>query len=112
MTDMDEERIKSLIKWWEETDTQGMDVTRYLFAPLMEAFGDDIDEILEYFNSMDVDDLDTISGCFEDIYEKFMTDEVYDALGKLKEKIEKESMRTKAFREREGIEVDDTNFGK
>ena len=101
MTDMDEERIKSLIKWWEETDTQGMDVTRYLFDPLMEAFGDDIDEILEYFKVMDVDDLDTISGCFEDIYGKFTTDEVWDALEKLEEKIEKESTRAKASEEGE-----------
>lgn len=36
---------------------------------------------------MDVDDLETISGIFEDIYGKFMTDEVWDALEALEEKL-------------------------
>ena len=112
---MDTNRIEAFVESLRTGDgwmLYEIDSDRYFVNPLMEAFGDDVDEILAYLNEMDVDDLDTISGCFEDIYEKFMTDEVYDALGKLKEKIEKESMRTKAFREREGIEVDDTNFGK
>ena len=28
--DMDENRIESLVKWWKETDTQGMDIGKHL----------------------------------------------------------------------------------
>lgn len=84
---MDESRIESLIKWWKETDTQGMDTGKHLINPLMEAFGEDVDEILACLNQMEIEDLREISGIFEEIYRKFMTDEVYNALGKLEEKI-------------------------
>ena len=84
---MDKNRIETLIKWWKETDTQGMNITKYFIDPLMEAFGEDVEEILAYLNTMEVDDLEEISGCFEEIYGKFMTDEVYDALEELEEKI-------------------------
>ena len=42
---MDEKRIESLVKWWKETDTQGMDIGKHLINPLMEAFGEDADAI-------------------------------------------------------------------
>lgn len=84
---MDKKEIESLIKWWKETDTQGMDIGKYLFNPLMEAFGDDVEEILAYLNEMETEDLAIISGCFEEIYGKFLTDEVYDALEELENKI-------------------------
>lgn len=84
---MDKNRIESLIKWWNETDTQGMDITKYLINPVMEAFGDDVSEIIDYLNEMEPRDLEVIYGCFEEIYSKFMTDEVYDALGELEDKI-------------------------
>ena len=60
---------------------------RDFFEPIMEALGDDISAIFEYLNDMDVDDLETISGIFEDIYGKFMTDDVWDALEILEEKL-------------------------
>ena len=84
---MDENRIESLIKWWRETDTQGMDIVKHLINPLMEAFGEDVDAILSYLDKMEVEVLREISGCFESIYRKFMTDDVYNALGELEDKI-------------------------
>ena len=84
---MDEKEIESLIKWWKNTDTQGMDIDKHLINPLMEAFGDDADEIIAYLDDMDVEDLDLISGCFEAIYGKFTTDEVYEVLGELEDKL-------------------------
>ena len=60
-----------------------------------------MEEILAYLNEMDVDDLDEIEGCFEYIYGKFMTDEVWEALERLEEKIDRESTRMKEFRKRE-----------
>lgn len=85
--DMDQNRIVSLIKWWKETDTQGMDIIKYLINPLMTAFGDNEDEILAYLDEVEPEDLEIISGCFEEIYKKFPTNEVYKALGELESKI-------------------------
>lgn len=84
---MDEKRIESLIQWWREADTQGMDSMKHLITPLMEAFGEDAAAILAYLEKMEVEDLREISGCFESIYRKFMTDDVYNALGELEDKI-------------------------
>lgn len=84
---MDENRIESLVKWWQETDTQGMDIGKHLINPLMEAFGEDADAILAYLDKMELEDLKVISGCFECIYCRFKTDAVYEALGKLEDKI-------------------------
>lgn len=84
---MDKNKIESLIKWWKETDTQGIPYVKYFIEPLMKAFGDDVDEILEYLDNMDVKDLDFISGAFEYIYGKFTTEDVWDALEKLEQKI-------------------------
>lgn len=61
-------------------------MVKLLINPVMDALGDDIEEILKYLNSMDVDDLIVISGCFEFLYKKFTTDEVWGALGKLEAK--------------------------
>lgn len=84
---MDKNRIESLIKWWKETDTQGVDIVKHLINPLMEAFGDDESEIIAYLNQMEPEDLEVISGSFEDIYRKFPSDEMYDALGELEDKM-------------------------
>ena len=85
--DLDDNILESLIKWWRETDTQGMDIVKHLIDPLMEAFGEDVDAILSYLDKMEVEVLREISGCFESIYRKFTTDEVYNALGELEDKI-------------------------
>ena len=87
MSNVDKQKVESLVKWWMETDTQGMDVDKYLITPLMESFGEDVAEILEYLDAMDEESLLAISGCFEDIYRKFTTDEVWDALETLEQKI-------------------------
>ena len=91
--EIDANRIEELVKWFRTHDGRvlcSMDIDKYFVNPLMEAFGDDVDEILAYLNEMDVDDLDEISGCFEDIYGKFMTEGVWEALEKLEKKIDEE----------------------
>lgn len=82
---MDKNKIESLIEWRKKSET--IDDVKYFIEPLMKAFGDDVDEILKYLNNMDVEDLDFISGTFEYIYGKFTTEDVWDALGKLEQKI-------------------------
>lgn len=77
---IDVAKIEELINWWLSIDTQGMDVEKYLLTPVMEALGDDIDEIFDFLNAMEPEDLLVISGCFEDIYRKFMTEDVWDGL--------------------------------
>ncbi len=89
MVKMDEEKVKSIIE--EGRDNYEvvfcLDCEKYFYEPLMEAFGDDVEEILSYLDKLDEETLDFISGCFEYIYGKFMTDEVWNALEKLEEKI-------------------------
>ena len=87
---MNKKEIENLIKWWKNTDTQGMDIVKHLISPIMDAFGDDENAILAYLNDMGVEDLGLIFGCFEAIYGKFTTAEVYEALGKLEDKLNNE----------------------
>ncbi len=101
---MDTNRIEALVESLRTGDgwmLYEIDSDKYFVNPLMEAFGDDVDEILAYLNEMDADDLNEIEGIFEEIYGKFMTDEVYEALGKLEEKIDRESTRMKESRKKE-----------
>ncbi len=87
---MDTNRIKKLLEWEKTEDAHvlmDVDCDKFFFNPLLESFGDDINEILKYLNNMDIEELDRISGVFENIYEKFMTDDVYDALEKLGNKL-------------------------
>ncbi|MBQ9140225.1 MAG: hypothetical protein IJX63_00335 [Lachnospiraceae bacterium] len=65
-----------------------MDIEKYLLSKVMKAFENaDVIEILSFLDSLPVCDLLVISGCFESIYAKYMTGDVYEALGKLEEKI-------------------------
>lgn len=103
---MDMNKIEELVerlRTGDGWDLYEIDSEKYFVKPFMEAFGDDVSEILAYLGKMDVDDLDEIKGIFENIYGRFMTDEVYNALGNLEEKINRESTRMKAFRERESL---------
>ena len=85
---INKEEIIQLINWWRNTDTQGMDIEKYLLSKVMKAFENaDVIEILSFLDSLPVCDLLVISGCFESIYAKYMTEDVYEALGKLEEKI-------------------------
>ncbi len=87
---MDTNRLEELVKWFRTHDGKvlcEMDWNKYFVMPLMEAFGENVSEILVYLDKMKVEDLRTISGVFEDIYRKFMTDDVYNALGELEDKI-------------------------
>jgi hypothetical protein len=85
---MDKKEVKELIEWKKDVGMEYCDIDKDFFNPLMTAFGDDVNEILDYLNEMDIDDLDEISGIFEDIYGKFMTEEVWNALEALEKKIE------------------------
>lgn len=84
---MKKEEIIQLINWWKDTDTQGMDIEKYLLSKVMNALGNDVEEILSFLDALPVCDLEIISGCFENIYAKFMTEDVYIALGNLENKI-------------------------
>lgn len=55
---MDKEEIFKLINWYRNTDTQGMDTTVYFFPHLMKAFGEDIEEILSFLDSLPISDLE------------------------------------------------------
>ena len=84
---MNKQRISEILKIENNPDTVYVDIDSEFIEPVLEALGDDIEEILEYLNEMPVEDLGLISGCFEYIYGRFMTDDVYDALGELERKV-------------------------
>ena len=59
---MNKEEIIQLINWWKNTDTQGMDIDKYLISKVMNAFGNaDVVEILSFLDSLPVCDLLVIS---------------------------------------------------
>ncbi|MCH5314456.1 MAG: hypothetical protein J1E81_00980 [Eubacterium sp.] len=53
---------------------------------LFEALGNDEDDVIEFLNSCCIDDLIYISEVFEDIYSKFPSDKMWDALEVLEHK--------------------------
>jgi hypothetical protein len=81
-------KVKELLEWWNAIeDKQAYDFDLFFTKPFMESLSDDIDDIIDMLSDLDADDLATVSGCFEDIYGKFMTDETYKRLEILEEKI-------------------------
>lgn len=60
--------------------SEGVDLDKEFFYPLLEAFGDDEQAIKDYIIKMSVDDRQIISGISEDIYGKFMNEEMWDFL--------------------------------
>lgn len=76
-----------LIAWWKETDHSGMDYDKYVLVPLMEAMGDNIEEIFDYLESLPMKELEIVYGCFENIYKKFTTEKVWVELGRLEDKL-------------------------
>lgn len=84
---VDAKEVKSLLAWWRDIDTNGMDAADFLYPKIMDALGSDVDEILAFLDTLDTDDLYYISGIFEDIYGMRTTDEVWDALERLEAKI-------------------------
>ena len=84
---MEKVRIEKLIKWKQSVGIYLLDIMTDFVNPLMEAFGNDVNEIIAYLNMMDDKDLLTASSAFEDIYKKFMTDDVWNALGALEQRL-------------------------
>ena len=83
-------RMHRLIKWWKNTDRQGMDSEKYFYTPLLALLGEEEDTVLNRLDCMSQSDLETISGCFEDVYRKFMTEKVWNALEELEKKLQQE----------------------
>lgn len=85
---IDTEKVEEYISWKKEVGISYLDLYEDFVNPVMDALGDDIDEILGFLNELEDDDLEIMSIIFEDIYKKFCTDDVWDALGELEEKIQ------------------------
>ncbi len=85
---IDDAKIMKKIRWWQGLERpHGLDINEYVLDPILELLGDEVDEILAYLDAMDIEDLDEISGLFCEIYGRWMTDEVWDAITKLENKI-------------------------
>lgn len=85
------EKLVECIRWWREIDTQGMDVVKYFMTPVMEILGDDKNVVFDCLEKLPIEDLYEVSGCFEYVYKKFMTEDVWDRLAELEKKIEESS---------------------
>lgn len=83
---VDSKEITDLIKWYREIE--GIpDIDEFFLIPILDALGDNENEIKIYLDSMNIKDLDCISGVFEDIYGKFLNDDMFAFLGMLRKKI-------------------------
>lgn len=79
-----------LIAWWKNTDTQGIDTEKYFYMPLLARLGEDEETVINRLECLSPSDLEIVSGCFEDIYRKFMTETVWNALDELEKKIQRQ----------------------
>lgn len=82
--------ILRLLEWWKNTDKQGIDSGKYFYTPLLARLGKDEETVLNRLNCLTQDDLKIVSGCFEDVYRKFTTEKVWNALGELEKKVQGE----------------------
>ncbi len=82
--------ILRLITWWKNTDTQGIDSDKYFYMPLLARLGEDEETVLSRLECLSQSDLEVVSGCFEDVYRKFTTEKVWNALEVLEKKIQRE----------------------
>lgn len=85
---IDKKKIEKLLKdrktFWSG---QGMtDIPEYdeqYTEPLVEALGDDEEEIKQFLRECNKEDLLYMSEIFEHIYEKFLNDDMYDFLDEM-----------------------------
>ena len=83
---VDSKKVLSLISWYRKNGSVP-DMDENFFYPILDALGDNENEIKIYLDSMNIKDLDCISGVFEDIYGKFLNDDMFAFLGMLRKKI-------------------------
>ncbi|NLG05585.1 MAG: hypothetical protein GX567_17440 [Clostridia bacterium] len=77
-----------IISWWKSMDEhQGISYVDNVSKPLLEIYDGDLAGIMTFLESISVDDLEIVSGCFEDIYRKWTTYDVWVALGRLEDKV-------------------------
>jgi len=58
--------------------------------PLLARLGEDEETVLSRLECLSQSDLEVVSGCFEDVYRKFTTEKVWNALEVLEKKIQRE----------------------
>lgn len=92
-TEDDFNDLLRLIEWWKNTDTQGIDSEKHFYVPLLTRLGTDEDTVLNRLECLSESDLEIVSGCFEDVYRKFTTEKVWNALEKLEKKIQEKNRR-------------------
>ena len=88
---VDDKRVRELVK-----EIKMLAKKYYYLEPqyelfwsnVVEALGDNVEDIIKYFNEIEVELVDYLTCIFDDIYGKFMTDYVWDELEKLEKKID------------------------
>lgn len=85
---IEKEKVEKLIKdrktFWNTQGMTGHPKFDDLYTkPLIEALGDDEEEIKQFLRECNEEDLSYLCGIFEYIYEKFMNDDMYDFLDEM-----------------------------
>lgn len=85
---IDTEKVKKLIKdrktfWNSQGMTSHPQFDELYTKPLIEALGDDEEEIKQFLCGCNEEDLSNLCGIFEYIYEKFLNDDMYDYLDEM-----------------------------
>ena len=84
MAELNEKEIQKIIKdlkYAGENDLMNnYDIDIDFFDPLMDAFGDEEEVVKEYIRNMTDEDRDEIAGCRENIYGKFMNEDMWEFL--------------------------------
>lgn len=89
---VDDKRVRELMEEMRKISRKRInpefEYERFL-EQLLEVFGNDVGDIIKYYNEIDIHELSYISGSFYYVYRKFTTDDVWDEIVKLRKKVDK-----------------------
>ncbi len=73
---IDFERIKEIIEERKKAHVNDPDIEKKYWIPLLNALGDDENEIIEYLNELDDDTVSWFSEIYEEVVSKFPSKEM------------------------------------
>ena len=80
---IDFERIKEIIEERKKAHINDPDIEKKYWIPLLNALGDDENEIIEYLNELDDDTVSWFSEIYEEVVSKFPSKEMEEIFHKI-----------------------------
>ncbi len=84
---MDTERINSLLAWAETSDPNYPWMDRDFYKPLVEALGDNEEEIIQLIREADEEKQAWLASVIDELWNKFQSDAMHTALDELEKKV-------------------------